>query len=168
MHLIQSQFAILLQTLPKIFLLSFTPHEITVNLLNLQIVKMYSIQKIPEESSCMQASAAHSTINLDSAGLLTGDIPDEFKCPICYEVPQAEIYQCTNGHTICSSCQSKNGRLCPHCRLPFHVESGLIRNRALETLLDSMIVPCPFKKDGCLDNVSRKNVKMHRINCIYK
>ncbi len=132
---------------------------------------MNSIQKIPQESAgpLNASTSTPCTIRLHSDGLVAVDIPDEFRCPICFEVPQAEIYQCTNGHTICASCQS-NIQLCPQCRVPFQVgtEIGLIRNRVLESLLDSMIVPCPFKKNGCLNKVSRKDAKLHMIDCIYK
>jgi len=56
---------------------------------------------------------------------------DDFECPVCLEVPQKPpVYQCRNGHCVCSDCKVMLVR-CPECRIFL----GNIRNRTLEKLL---------------------------------
>lgn len=117
---------------------------------------MYTIQKFANCGSSL----------LKSSGCDDG-IPEQLKCPICYEVPSAEIFQCKNGHTICNRCLA-SVQQCPQCRIPFRVDGELIRVRALESLLDSMMVPCPYKSGGCVEIISRKQLKDHVINCVHK
>lgn len=62
-------------------------------------------------------------------------LPDQLKCPICFEVPEGEIFQCKNGHAICPQCSS-NLDNCPQCRVSF--EEGKIRNRAMESFLEAV------------------------------
>lgn len=107
----------------------------------------------------------------DDAGVSKAKDPQEFpeqlKCPICFDIPQVKIYQCKNGHTICATCLA-SVRKCPQCRVAFEVDGALIRNLALEALLDSMAVFCPYNKNGCKQLMSRKQVKSHMIDCMYK
>ncbi|CAL8105801.1 unnamed protein product [Orchesella dallaii] len=56
------------------------------------------------------------------------------ECPICFEIPRAEIYQCSNGHIICTDCKSKLN-ICPQCQIPYRVDGQLIRNRAVEAII---------------------------------
>ncbi|CAL8098646.1 unnamed protein product [Orchesella dallaii] len=89
---------------------------------------------------------------------------NHFECPICFEIPSAEIYQCTNGHTICSEC-SVNIKSCPECRVPYG--NSKIRNRALEQILDKQTFPCVFKEKGCSELCKRQDVDKHGLNCYY-
>lgn len=95
------------------------------------------------------------------------DIPEQLRCPICFEVPLAEIYQCKNGHTICNECEA-NVKECPQCRIPIPVNGELIRNRALESLLDNLTVSCPNQLKGCKEKLLKKNVKNHLPNCVHR
>lgn len=108
--------------------------------------------------------------NTSGGGTTDVDFPDQLKCPICVEVPEAEIYQCKNGHVICNKCKDQLtvGR-CPQCRVAFEVDGGdLIRNRVLESLVKSVVVPCPFRHNGCSRNFSLKKIKNHSVNCEHK
>ncbi|CAL8133681.1 unnamed protein product [Orchesella dallaii] len=91
---------------------------------------------------------------------------DQLRCPICFEIPQKEVYQCRNGHTICSNC-SKCMENCPQCRVPFGNENK-IRVRALESLLDTMKFDCSNKEFGCKQKLKRKEMASHAELCIFK
>lgn len=95
---------------------------------------------------------------------MEGSFPEQFKCPICFEIPEKEIFQCQNGHTICDICiQSLS--LCPQCRI--ELGTSKIRNRGLEELLDMMKFDCSYKSDGCKTKVSRKELTSHDENCTF-
>ncbi|ODM92666.1 E3 ubiquitin-protein ligase Siah1 [Orchesella cincta] len=87
---------------------------------------------------------------------------DHLKCPICFEIPEKEIYQCASGHTICDTCSSSL-KLCPQCREPYGTKK--IRNRALEQILDSQSFDCNFKEKGCKEKLKRQNITKHSENC---
>lgn len=58
------------------------------------------------------------------------------ECPVCMEVFEGHIYQCTQGHSLCSTCLNKlPNRLCPTCRTN---KIGQTRNLALEHLLEKV------------------------------
>ena len=40
-------------------------------------------------------------------------------CPVCYEqlVPPLQVFSCTNGHLVCSSCKERIGDKCSTCRV---------------------------------------------------
>lgn len=117
--------------------------------------------------SSLAATPTRSFSFIETTGVVYGDVPLPLKCPICFKVPRAEVYQCKNGHAICKSCQ-RECRVCPQCRIPFQVDGQLIRNRALEALLDTLLLSCIYKPWGCLDLVKRDEMKDHSINCKYK
>lgn len=95
---------------------------------------------------------------------MEGEFPEQFKCPICFEIPEKEIFQCQNGHTICNKC-IKNLTLCPQCRVSLGLRK--IRNRGLEDLLDLMKFDCSFKTGGCKAKVSRKEITSHNESCSF-
>lgn len=69
-----------------------------------------------------------------------------------------EVYQCRNGHQICSLCVSQCDN-CPSCRLPY--DNPKIRNRAMENILDTMEFNCPRKNQGCLLKLRRGQLERH-------
>lgn len=94
---------------------------------------------------------------------MEGEFPEQMKCPICFEIPENEIFQCKNGHTICDIC-SGSVQLCPQCRVNLNNENR-IRNRALEELLDMMQYNCSFKDKGCNERVARQAITEHFETC---
>lgn len=113
------------------------------------------------------APSSSSSISKTEKKMEDLEVPEQLRCPICFEVPIKEIYQCKNGHTICCECEA-NVKQCPQCRIPIPVNGELIRNRALESLLDNFMVPCPNKLKGCTEKVLKKNVKSHLSTCIHR
>ena len=70
---------------------------------------------------------------------LIDDSSTALECPVCFETSQKPIYQCIEGHLICSICRLKVAS-CPVCKVPYN---GLhMRNRTAEEnarKLDQMI-----------------------------
>ncbi len=95
---------------------------------------------------------------------MDSEFPEQFKCPICFEIHEKEIYQCENGHIICDKCV--NGlSLCPQCRVNLNTKG--VRNRALEDLLDMLKFNCTFKSEGCIARVTRKEMSTHHDDCTF-
>jgi hypothetical protein len=69
------------------------------------------------------------------------------QCPVCLELMEAPIYQCSGGHTICSTC-SKKLTSCPQCRVPLNSRAP-IRTLALEQMIEQMEFKYPCTNDGC-------------------
>ena len=45
------------------------------------------------------------------------DLRRALECPVCLETPKAgPLYQCENGHILCSGCNGKVQQ-CPECRV---------------------------------------------------
>ncbi|KFK35021.1 hypothetical protein AALP_AA5G223900 [Arabis alpina] len=87
--------------------------------------------------------------------------PDSLHCPICVEVLTIPIFQCDNGHLACSSCCPKLRNKCASCALPI----GHSRCRAMETVLESVFVPCLNSSLGCTKNISYGNEVAHDEEC---
>ncbi|XP_047333892.1 putative E3 ubiquitin-protein ligase SINAT1 [Impatiens glandulifera] len=89
------------------------------------------------------------------------------QCPICENSMYPPIYQCPNGHTLCSDCKTirvQNNR-CPECR---H-ELGNIRCLALEKVAESLELPCRFNALGCREIVPyRTKLNHENNNCTFR
>ncbi len=92
------------------------------------------------------------------------ELPERFKCPICFEIPEKEIYQCQNGHTICNVCV-ESVSICPQCRV--NLGTPRIRSRPLEDILDLMKFDCSYKSQGCEAKVARNDITTHFENCSF-
>ena len=55
------------------------------------------------------------------------------------------LFQCSNGHTLCSTCKTRILNKCPTCR---H-DLGNIRYLALEKVAASLDLPCRYQSLGC-------------------
>ncbi|XP_002870579.2 E3 ubiquitin-protein ligase SINA-like 7 isoform X1 [Arabidopsis lyrata subsp. lyrata] len=84
-------------------------------------------------------------------------------CPICYEAFTIPIFQCDNGHLACSSCCPTLSNKCPTCALPI----GHNRCRGMESVLESILIPCPNAKLGCTKKVSYGKESTHEKECIF-
>ncbi|CAE6201953.1 unnamed protein product [Arabidopsis arenosa] len=84
-------------------------------------------------------------------------------CPICFEPLTIPIFECGNGHLACSSCCPKLSNKCPSCALPI----GHNRCRAMESVLESVFVPCQNAELGCTKNVSYGKQSSHDPECIF-
>ena len=53
------------------------------------------------------------------------DLEDILQCPVCFERPKSPIYQCKDGHHICSICRMKLS-MCPMCQGAYHGSRSFI------------------------------------------
>ncbi|CAL8068186.1 unnamed protein product [Orchesella dallaii] len=83
-------------------------------------------------------------------------------CPICFEIPSQEIYQCVGGHTICHNCIITL-RACPQCRELYGTKK--IRNRVLEEILDEKTFDCFNVEEGCKAKLKRQDISTHVESC---
>ncbi len=85
------------------------------------------------------------------------------ECPVCFQIPRAEIVQCINGHSICEECSAKV-KPCPQCRSA----RKRSRNFLAETLLDVFEFKCSFSGQGCEKTMSRGELRAHEDQCDQK
>ena len=71
--------------------------------------------------------------------------------------------QCENGHIGCSDCCLQLRNKCPMCLMPI----GYNRCRAVEKLLESIKISCPYAKYGCKEMFSCSVKSSHEKECIY-
>ncbi|CAA7030311.1 unnamed protein product [Microthlaspi erraticum] len=85
--------------------------------------------------------------NRTRSGTVEGRVDlDRLDCPICYQPFTVPIFQCDNGHVVCGVCRPNlNLDKCPFCALPI----GNNRCRAMESILESVTVPCRNAHLGC-------------------
>jgi len=90
---------------------------------------------------------------------------EELHCIVCFEFPPGNIFQCGNGHLMCEGCYDQVvdsvKPICPTCRVKLNREKPS-RNRFAESVLSSLIVPCP--NEGCDLKLKFANVKVHSTN----
>ncbi|KAJ0099675.1 hypothetical protein Patl1_21349 [Pistacia atlantica] len=86
--------------------------------------------------------------------------PELLDCPICFEPLTSPVFQCEDGHIVCSLCCTRLGR-CSTCLLPV----GNIRCRAIEIVLESVKARCPNTKYGCNETMSYSLQKVHEQTC---
>ena len=75
---------------------------------------------------------------------------EKYQCPVCWEVPPGNIFQCQEGHFYCEDCfNGITNDKCPICRVDLILP---IRNRALEDVIRDEVFDC--KNDGCTKKLS--------------
>ncbi|XP_037035646.1 E3 ubiquitin-protein ligase SINAT2-like isoform X2 [Bradysia coprophila] len=84
-------------------------------------------------------------------------------CAVCYETLIPPIYQCCNGHVMCSNCAKRINK-CVECRVPMS-QSAKIRNIALEKILNNLRVDCTNKNEGCAVQLSIESLRDHLQDC---
>lgn len=71
------------------------------------------------------------------------DLDDLLQCPVCYEIPSGQIFQCNEGHHVCGRCKMRL-EVCPVCRALFFGT----RNYAMEELIANVRKLRAFKLGG--------------------
>ncbi|KAK8578340.1 hypothetical protein V6N13_116189 [Hibiscus sabdariffa] len=114
------------------------------------------------------------TLSADSRGsplrkTVTGstsanDVHELLECPVCVNLMYPPIYQCPNGHTVCSNCKTRVQNCCPTCRN----ELGNIRCLALEKVAESLELPCRYQILGCPDIFPYYSMLKHEKNCRFR
>ncbi|KAK4281798.1 hypothetical protein QN277_013250 [Acacia crassicarpa] len=91
-------------------------------------------------------------------------VHDLLECPSCKNLMYPPIYQCPNGHTLCSNCKTRVHSRCPTC----HFDLGNIRCLALEKVAESLELPCRYQSLGCHDIFACYTKLKHEPNCRFR
>ncbi|KAF8765996.1 hypothetical protein HU200_007931 [Digitaria exilis] len=99
--------------------------------------------------------------------VVTVDDVEALECSICYLPLKPPIFQCVNGHVVCSPCRDK---LKATGRGSCHVCRGAIggynsRCHAMERVVESVHVPCPHAVHGCVAKVAYHDRRRHQEAC---
>ena len=87
---------------------------------------------------------------------------DHLVCPACLDVCDGHIYQCPQGHLICSECdRSLASRTCPTCRGALPSAEAPERNRFAER----MIAALPYVCEHCGAATTRGERTAHEVEC---
>lgn len=71
--------------------------------------------------------------------------------------------QCQNGHLACSACCKQLTKGCPSCSEPI----GVIRNLAIEKIIESLQVSCEHVAHGCNEMLKLNTRQLHESRCKY-
>ena len=106
-------------------------------------MREYAIIKNPVISNCSSTSNSGKTTSNENKGkdmkkkatsAEMREVERELECPVCMDVSRPPIYQCEEGHIICSSCKPLL-KVCPHnCGKKY--SEPAIRCRFAEKLAD--------------------------------
>jgi len=111
------------------------------------------------ESFKVEWSGSFDDVSVSMAESLT--------CPVCFDLIIPPIYQCTEGHLLCSDCLEKleasTDRLCPTCRSK--LPEKRIRNLTGDHLAKLIPYPCPNRHFGCEVEVKLDQREEHLKNC---
>uniref|UniRef100_A0A1D1XP84 RING-type E3 ubiquitin transferase n=2 Tax=Anthurium amnicola TaxID=1678845 RepID=A0A1D1XP84_9ARAE len=97
-------------------------------------------------------------------GLSSTSVHELLECPVCTNSMFPPIYQCPNGHTLCSSCKHRVHIHCPTCRC----EMGNIRCLALEKVAESLDLPCRYNDLGCSEIFPYYTKSKHEQLCRFR
>ena len=68
---------------------------------------------------------------------------ERLECPICLELPEAEVHQCVGGHCYCLSCWNNiQPRRCPECRQPILDYNRNLTNERVIAALEARCQHC--------------------------
>ncbi|KAK1386547.1 RING-type E3 ubiquitin transferase [Heracleum sosnowskyi] len=94
----------------------------------------------------------------------TNGVHELLECPVCKSLMYPPIYQCPDGHTLCSDCKLRVHNCCPTCR---H-ELGNIRCLALEKVAESLELTCRYQSLGCHDIFLYYSKLKHEQHCRFR
>jgi len=97
-------------------------------------------------------------------GLAMAHTLELLECSVCCEAMIPPIFQCKEGHTLCSECKNRV-KQCPACRC----DTIDIRCRALEKVAEGLDeIPCKFAQYGCRQNIKYTLKKEHEGKCAFR
>ncbi|KAG6787722.1 hypothetical protein POTOM_003766 [Populus tomentosa] len=96
--------------------------------------------------------------------IVSSSVHKLLECPVCLNAMYPPIHQCSNGHTLCSSCKPRVHDRCPICR---H-ELGNIRCLALEKVAASLELPCIYQSFGCIGIYPYHSKSKHESQCVFR
>ncbi len=127
----------------------------------------------PDPASCPPAGERKRKAQLGSDGPaiassgapLPQSLLSVLECPVCMQVYGDRVLVCVNGHSICGGCMErlKDSR-CPSCR----VKMGEIRNRVVEQMVKTAVLPCVYREHGCGFTAAAEARKAHEAACPHR
>ncbi|KAE8780897.1 E3 ubiquitin-protein ligase SINA-like 7 [Hordeum vulgare] len=91
-------------------------------------------------------------------------LKETLDCTICFEHLTTEIYQCSVGHFVCSSCRDKIlDKKCPTCS----IKTSFNRCFGMEHVVQSVAFPCSNAKYGCREGHTYYQKERHEQVCTY-
>lgn len=82
----------------------------------------------------MEVESTRTSLTQLELGENSQQAEEQFRCPVCLEQPEGEVFQCPEGHVFCKVCRDRPEMVrCPECRVS--LEGVSIRNRFLEGLI---------------------------------
>jgi len=94
------------------------------------------------------------------------EMHETLECPVCLKVPRnGNIYQCKQGHCLCSDCQPKLTK-CPICRVALGKSPA--RNFIFEKILSKMAHACKFADQGCTMEEILTTLASHEDDCEFR
>ena len=99
-------------------------------------------------------------------GELSGAVSEDLThCPVCMDWHRGDIFQCPEGHLLCGPCKAGlQNDACPSCRSPL----GSIRARAVEKMLQAVMMPCRWHENGCTETGTSAARTEHEAACTFK
>ncbi|XP_013632010.1 PREDICTED: putative E3 ubiquitin-protein ligase SINAT1 isoform X1 [Brassica oleracea var. oleracea] len=123
----------------------------------------YEVKMSKVEANNKPARSGNASIGKHGLHSSNG-VYELLECLVCTNLMYPPIYQCPNGHTLCSNCKLKVHNTCPICRY----ELGNIRCLALEKVAESLEVPCRYQKLGCHDIFPYYSKLKHEQHCRFR
>ncbi|XP_023216836.1 E3 ubiquitin-protein ligase Siah1-like [Centruroides sculpturatus] len=81
-------------------------------------------------------------------------------CPICVEIVRSPVFQCSNGHIVCSQCKPRITQ-CHTCREAM----GNIRSLVAEQITASLRLLCMHQAHGCPEYLTTEDREFHERQC---
>ncbi|PVH61779.1 hypothetical protein PAHAL_3G120900 [Panicum hallii] len=99
-------------------------------------------------SGSRPASAAAAAAGAEAVAYVAAEDADALECGVCFHPLKPPIFQCDEGHVVCSLCRDK---LAPagKCHVCGIATRDYHRCHAMERLLESIRVSCPNAAHGC-------------------
>ena len=100
-------------------------------------------------------------ILLEARDRLISSLEEKVRCKDCHKVPNsAPLYNCPQGHTICSSCHKGVTTQCPSCH-------WLVGSRSISliglTVIENIKHSCPYP--NCAERMDFANIAEHKQIC---
>ena len=99
----------------------------------------------------------------DATDKLISCLEEQVRCKCCLKVPTSvPLYNCPEGHIICSSCHKGDTSACPSCRKPVGCSISLIGL----TLIQNIKHSCPYP--DCTERIDFVNIPEHKRICSFR
>ena len=150
-----------------------------VKLTHYQLSNQFLLPEGLKSSQQSQNLSSNNSMYLTLHRKLEERIGNILCCTVCLDLPQSVIYQCSNGHLMCSGCFSHllaDARLkdeqatCPNCRCEIN-KSLCSRNLAVEKTLCELPASCSYCNimypRNCIDFHQSNECLERPVKCVY-